>query len=143
MITTTNTNVRISRGKAQKLQRLLNMRYKPSEIAREMGVATNTLYESYLPAGAPCERDPKGHIWIIGDLFARWALECAILNTRKPAKVVLFPGQTYCLKCNQIVEIIDPQNSRPNNRGVINVSGRCGLCGGKVNRFCSGSARQA
>jgi len=36
-----------------KLGRLLNMLYKPSEIAEEIGVAQDTVYRSYLPAGAP------------------------------------------------------------------------------------------
>ncbi len=129
--------VRISRGKAQKLQKLLHMKYKPSEIARELGITTDLIYRSFLPAGAPCEKDAKGNVWIVGDIFAKWAIDCALTNDRKPAKVKLLPGQVYCLRCNQIVEIKNPRKSRPNARGVINLSGLCPVCAAKVNRFCS------
>jgi len=126
---------RISRATARRLLKLLHMKYKPTEIAEEMGVSADTIYRSYLPAGAPSERDVKGNVWIIGDLFARWAMECAVTNGRKPAKRKLAAGQVYCLKCNQVVEIQNPRKGQQNKRGVINLSGRCPVCDTRVNRF--------
>ena len=45
-----------------KLGRLLDMIYKPSEVAEEISVTTSTIYGSYLPAGLPYIRDAKGNI---------------------------------------------------------------------------------
>ena len=101
-----------------------------------MGVAVDTIYRSYLPAGAPYEKDAQGNVWIVGNHFAQWAMECAITNNRKPAKVNLEPDQVYCLKCNQIVEIKNPRKGVANKRGVLNLSGRCPKCDTRVNRFC-------
>lgn len=130
---------RISRATARKTIRLLHMKYKPAEIAGEMGVTVDTVYRSYLPAGAPHEKDPKGNVWIVGDVFAKWALECAVTNGRKSPKVKLAPGQVYCLKCNQVVEIQNPRKGPVNKRGVMNLSGRCPICNTKVNRFVRAS----
>jgi len=128
--------VRISRSAARRLLKLLHMKYKPTEVALEMGVAVDTIYRSYLPAGAPYEKDAQGNVWIVGNHFAQWAMECAITNNRKPAKVNLEPDQVYCLKCNQIVEIKNPRKGVANKRGVLNLSGRCPKCDTRVNRFC-------
>lgn len=136
---TQKQKVRISRGKAKRLEKLLHMLYKPAEIAEVMGVTVDTIYRSYLPAGGPFEKDIKNHVWIVGDLFAKWALDCAITNNRKKPVVKLLPGQVYCLRCNSIVIMQRVTASRPNSRGVINLSGRCPNCNGKVNRFCNGS----
>lgn len=121
---------------ARRLLKLLHMKYKPTEIALEMGVAVDTIYRSYLPAGAPYEKDAQGNIWIVGNLFAQWAMDCAMTNSRKPAKVNLKPGEVYCLRCNKIVEMKTPRKGPVNGRGVINLSGRCPVCERRVNRFC-------
>ena len=130
---------RISSSTARKLIKLLHMQYKPSEIAEIMGVSVDTIYRSYLPAGAPFEKDAKNNIWIVGDVFASWAIRCAKTNVRKPEKQKLTSEQVFCLKCNQIVALKSPKKSQPNTRGVLNLSGKCPVCNTKVNRFCRAS----
>ena len=130
---------RISRATARRLLKLLHMRYKPTEIAAEMGVTADTVYRAYLPAGAPYERDSKNNVWIIGDVFARWAMDYTVTNNRKPPKAILRADQVYCLKCNQIVVIHNPRKGQVNGRGVTNLSGRCPVCDTKVHRFVRAS----
>ena len=75
---------RISRPQVIRLGRLLNMYYKPSEIAEEIGISPDTVYRTYIPAGCPHEVDESGRIWIIGTTFRDWAL--LILAGRKNRK---------------------------------------------------------
>lgn len=133
---------RISRGIVIKLDRLLDMMYKPSEIAGELGVSTETVVRSYVPAGAPVTADPQGQNWINGKKFAAWARECLATNRRGKRKAVLSNNQGYCLRCNLVVDMTDPRR-RPHSRkqGIIQVSGKCPNCSGKVNRFIRESAQ--
>ena len=66
-------HVQMTREQLARVGHLLNMYYKPSEIAEEIGCHTDTVYRSFLPAGCPHERDERGHIWIIGTAFRDWA----------------------------------------------------------------------
>ncbi|HKJ37257.1 MAG TPA: hypothetical protein VJ972_00650, partial [Anaerolineales bacterium] len=68
-----------------KLSRLLDMMYKPSEIAEEIGVTQDTIHRSYLPAGLPHHRDEQGHVWIHGPAFVSWARH-TIANKKKDRK---------------------------------------------------------
>lgn len=129
------TMIRMTRGKAQKLLRLLPMRYKPSEIAREIGVTTDTIYRSYLPAGAPCEKDASGNLWIVGADFGRWCYEFVTMRTGKKPKRTMSEYQAFCVRCNDVIDITKPKTGRKNARGVMNISGTCPKCGGKVNKF--------
>lgn len=125
-----------------RLQRLLHMRYKPSELAEEIGISTDTIYRSYLPAGAPCEIDQKGHTWIIGDVFAGWVVDHLKTNRRKKPKMKMESGQAYCVGCNKVVTLLKPKVEKPNARGVANFTGKCPTCSRKVNRFCKASEWQ-
>ncbi len=137
-----STSIRISRGSAMRLKGLLHMKYKPSELAQELELSTDTLYRSYLPAGAPCEKDAEGNIWIIGDLFAKWLMEFSKTNRRKQPNMKLLPGQAYCVACQKGVTLIKPRIEKPNARGVANLIGKCPDCGRKVIRFCRASEWQ-
>ena len=131
------TRLKIERGNVLKLQRLLHMRYKPSELARELGLSVDTIYRSYLPAGAPCEVDQKGHMWIIGDVFAAWVLEHVRTHRKRGPKTEMLPGQAYCVTCNQVITLMNPRLEKPNSRGIATLKGRCPKCGRKVNRYCN------
>ena len=65
-----------------KLARLMDMLYKPAEIAAELEVSPDTVYRSYLPAGCPHTRDKKNNIWIHGPAFASWA-KSSIANRKR------------------------------------------------------------
>jgi RNase P subunit RPR2 len=112
-----------------RLGRLLEMRYRPSELADEIGCHVDTVYRSYIPAGCPHTRDETGHIWIVGTEFAEWARE---VNSREG--VTLEDGEAYCLKCEQPIQISDPITVRPTNRHLELLSGACPQCGTTVNR---------
>ncbi len=114
-----------------KLGRLLNMLYKPSEIAEEIGVATDTIYRSYLPAGLPYIYDGEGNIWIHGPAFVSWARET--ISKKKSERAGLPDGQAWCMKCNQAVQLIDPK-IKVINRYLELMQARCPHCGGRVNR---------
>ncbi len=56
--------------------RLLDMEYKPDELAEELGAA-NDLIIRMIAAGAPAWKDAKGHYWIHGLSFAKWLNDAA------------------------------------------------------------------
>lgn len=55
-----------------KLTRLLNMQYRPSELADELGIDITVIYKSYIPLGCPHTKDDTGHLWIVGTEFRQW-----------------------------------------------------------------------
>jgi len=136
------SSLKVARGNVMKLQRLMHMKYKPSEVASEMGVSVDTVRRSYIPAGAPCELDGQGNIWIVGDLFAKWVVEHTKTHRRKAPKMAMEPDQAYCVGCNQIVKLLTPKIKKPNARGAALLTGRCPVCGRKANRFCKASEWQ-
>jgi len=114
-----------------KFQRLMNMMYKPSEIADEIGVTYDTVKRSYVPAGCPVTRDESGRMWINGHAFAKWANE--LHKERKPKRAKLKENQAYCFHCREVVTF-KPKASRPINRWLEMVSGTCDKCKGNVNK---------
>ena len=135
-------SIKIARGNASRLKRLMHMRYKPSELAEEVGISTDTLFRHYLPAGAPCEVDQQGHTWIIGDHFAKWVLDYAKVNRRRQPVQKMEPGQAYCVTCRKVVMLLKTKVEKPNARGVANLVGKCPECGKRVIRFCKASEWQ-
>jgi len=128
--------VKMNRGLILKLSRLLNMLYKPRELAAELGVSAETVYRRYIPAGAPVVVDGQGVKWINGKHFATWARE--VLETDRRGRLARTMSEThgFCMRCNQVVEMIDARR-RPHSlkAGTLQVSGKCPVCGAKVNRF--------
>lgn len=118
----------------KKLIRLLDMMYKPSEIADEIGVSVDTIRRSYIPAGLPIEKDTTGHTWINGASFAKWAKE------QKPSRKKVGSGkmpddQAFCLRCKKSVPFpINPQKIIPINRYLEMMQATCPICGVKVNK---------
>jgi hypothetical protein len=123
-----------------KLGRLLDMLYKPSEIAAEIGVAVDTIHRSYLPAGLPHTRDGKGRIWIHGPAFVAWARQT--VSQKKSKRVPLPEGQAWCLVCKGPVALIDPE-IKPVNRYLELLQAKCSTCGKTVNRARARSPRPA
>jgi hypothetical protein len=114
-----------------KLTRLLDMLYKPSELAEEIGVATDTIYRSYLPAGLPHTRDGQGNIWIYGPAFVSWARET--ISRKKSKRAELPDDHAWCMKCNQPVVLISPK-IKSVNRYLELLQAKCPTCGRTVNR---------
>ena len=121
-------HVQMTREQFARVGHLLNMYYKPSEIAEEIGCHTDTVYRSFIPAGCPHERDERGHIWIIGTAFRDWARSTF---AHKGAKMP--EGFAYCLRCRQPVRMVSPID-KPVSHYLTLVMGTCETCGAKVNR---------
>jgi hypothetical protein len=117
-----------------KLSRLMDMMYKPSEIAEEIGVTTETIYRSYLPGGCPFERDKQEHIWIHGLSFAAWVRSVS----GKKEMNRLDDGQAWCLRCRHAVGLVRARE-RFRGRYVAIYQGKCEACGAKVNRAYAAS----
>lgn len=114
-----------------RLGRILNMLYKPSELAAEIRVNVDTIYRSYLPAGLPHTRD-KDLIWIHGPAFVAWAKQT--VSKRRADRHPLAPDQAWCMTCNGPVLMQAPQVRQVKHRVEL-VQGRCPQCGIKVNRL--------
>lgn len=121
---------RIARAQLIKLVRLLDMKYRPSEIADELGITAETVTRSYLPAGAPFERDKANNIWIHGLTFAAWVRS---VTERRKEMGRLEDGQGFCFKCMKAVEMIRPRRKHQGRYTSI-WQGKCPVCAGKVNR---------
>ena len=65
-----------------RLGRILDMMYKPPELAEEIGVTSDTIYRSYIPAGLPYIREYHS-LWIHGPSFVQWAR--GIITTQRKA----------------------------------------------------------
>ena len=115
-----------------KLGRLLNMLYRPSEIAEEIDVAPDTVYRSYLPAGLPHTRDDQGNIWIHVPAFVAWARQT--IARRKSKRAGLPDGHAWCMKCNQPVMLVSPK-IKIVNRYLELLQSLCPTCETVVNRI--------
>jgi len=122
----------LTQGKVYKLRKLLPMKYKVSEIAAFLGVTTDTIYRSYLPAGAPVLREGNV-IWIVGTELQNWARE--YLAGKKLKLKTMSDNQVYCSSCHLVAEMISPRVVEVNKLGVARVAARCGLCNARVSRF--------
>jgi len=106
------------------------MLYKPSEIADELGLNTDTIYKSYIPAGCPHRRGQSGAIWIVGTEFADWAQRTFIKR-----KVPTYMGhdQAWCFRCRQPVDVLEMTVRNMTSNAEL-VSGTCARCGARVSR---------
>lgn len=114
-----------------RLARLLDMLYKPAELAEELEIHVDTIYRSYIPAGLPIIRDAKNNYWIHGLAFIAWARQT--VTQKKKKRVGLPDGYAWCLVCNRSVEMQAPR-VRTVNRYLELLQGTCPHCGRTVNR---------
>lgn len=129
--------IRLSRTQIIRVPWLYDMEYRPVEIAKEIGVTTETVVRTYIPGGAPFERDKAGHLWINGVQFAGWVQE--VFKKRK--KISLEEGEGWCCKCNRAVKMTGPRQRYANAYMKI-LQGHCEGCGGKVNRCYSNRGKK-
>lgn len=125
--------IRITRKNIGNLKRLLDMQYKPSEIAQEVGLTVDTIYRSHIPAGAPSETDKNGNMWINGKAYRQWVESFATVITRKEP---MPDNHGYCFTCKEVREIQNPK-VKPFKRDVEIVKGKCPVCGKSIARFVS------
>ncbi len=125
---------RVSRAFVLKLSRLLNMEYRVSEIADEMGITTKTIYTSYIPSGLPHRRDAGGNIWIVGTDFTTW-VHAALEKGKRYANQKRLPigeHQGFCITCKKAQDFGTITKRRPMSGGRVLVYGTCSVCGRKI-----------
>jgi len=85
----------ISRAMARRSVRLLDMEYKPSELAQELNCRQEWVMLA-IRNGAPHRKDENGRYWIHGEKFAAWLHE-----TKQKERKRLKPNECYCLGCKK------------------------------------------
>ena len=121
----------MSQSQIARLGRLLWMRYKPSELADELGCSVDTIYKSYVPSGCPHQRDEEtSAIWIVGTEFAEWARKVVV---KHKVKTGMGRDQAYCVKCHKTVDVVG-LTAKPFTAQLEMVGGTCSECGSKVHR---------
>lgn len=124
---------KFDRKQQGRLKRLLDMEYKPSEIAEEIGITTETIYRGHMPAGAPFTKDNKGNVWINGLAYKKWVEDFFTVrrNTEPMPK-----DHAYCFTCKTARQIQNPK-VRPYKQATDQVIGKCPVCGKKISRLLS------
>lgn len=128
-----DNEVRLLRGRldgAQKnrMRKLFDMMYRPSELAEEIGFNVRQVYRVYIPNGLPHERDDRRHIWINGFEFKQW-----IEDTYK--KTRLKPDQGYCRTCNKAVKLVNAEIKTTKTGDTDYLLGVCPYCGRRIPRI--------
>lgn len=125
---------RFTRGQVQRASHLLDMLYKPSEIADELGIAVRTIYRVHVSAGCPNRKDEGENIWIPGKKYAAWVSSIARGSTAQ--KTPMEHDQAYCVRCRHRVPLLSETSEKAkHSKGAIKISGICGECGGQVVKF--------
>ncbi len=123
---------KLSRALMRRSMRLLEMEYKPSEMANELNASTEQILK-LVSAGAPARKDSNGRYWIHGLNFAKWLSDVAPKKDKD--KSIFADNECYCLQCRAIV-IYDEY--RRKDRIIF------GTCpqGHKVSRFTSKAQKE-
>ena len=103
-----------------KLRKLLYMKYKPSELAKEIDIHVKWIYRIYIPLGCPYENDEKRNIWIVGTEFRDWYMET--YRKHKMSK-----DEAYCVSCKKVVAIVNPVTHE--KEGMKYLRSQCPECG--------------
>jgi len=131
---------RLNGRQLARLDRLLDMMYRPSELARELDLNPRQFYRAYIPLGCPHERDEKGRIWINGASFRDWARHVYIngASFRDWARHVYKKGslgdnEAFCLTCKRPVPIEAPERRSKGN--LTYLLSTCPFCGRRLTRI--------
>jgi len=114
---------RLDGRQRNRLKSLLNMMYRPGELADEVGFSINQIYRVYITLGCPHSRDKRRHIWINGASFAQWYEDFY-------KKRGLQENESFCRTCRTGVEKINPKRHKKN--GLIYEISYCPGCGRKL-----------
>lgn len=117
---------RLNGNQRNRLVRLLDMLYSPSELANEIGFDVRQIYRVYIPLGCPSEKDSRGRHWINGEIFKDWI-------TEHYQKRELKPNEAFCLTCKKAVRMISPE--RRQEEKLFYYVCTCPICGRKLSRI--------
>lgn len=126
--------IKFTRSQMQRARRLLHMKYKPSEIAEEIGCNVRSIYNVYIPAGCPHERHENGYYyWIVGDQFRDWML-AQQRDAVAEGRAKMGEGQGYCVVCEKAIDLQEIFEVKPVTGHLELVKGYCPECGAVVTR---------
>lgn len=114
---------RLDGAQRMRLKKLLDMHYKPSELASIVGFNQRQVYRAYIPLGAPFEKDKTGHLWINGKQFAEW-------YANNFPKVSLDKWQVFCLTCKCAVTFTKAKRMQKGELAYLIC--KCPHCGRKI-----------
>lgn len=117
---------RLDGNQRNRLVRLLDMMYSPSELANEIGFDVRQVYRVYIPLGCPHEKDSKGRHWINGILFRKWVGE---IYQKRELKI----NEAFCLTCKKPVRMVDPVRLQEGK--LFYYLCKCPDCGRKLARI--------
>ncbi|RIK32579.1 MAG: hypothetical protein DCC56_01855 [Anaerolineae bacterium] len=123
---------RLDGRQRNRLKSLFDMHYTPKELAEEIGMHVDQVYNVYVPLGCPQERDERNHLRINGKSFAEWYGKFYF-------KIHLKPNETFCKTCRKGVKIVQPKRHQKN--GLEFLLSKCPVCGRKLSRFVSNQRR--
>ncbi|RJP48343.1 MAG: hypothetical protein C4586_09355 [Anaerolineaceae bacterium] len=124
---------RLDGRQRNKLNRLFDMLYTPKELAHEIEINIDQVYDVYVPFGCPHERDPKNHILINGKNFAEW-------YGMVYAKIHLVDDETFCKSCKKGVKIYQPKEMTKD--GLVYWLSMCPICGRNLTKIISNKGRE-
>jgi hypothetical protein len=95
---------KVTRALMHRSLRILDMEYKPSEIAEELGTSKEKILR-LISAGAPARKDSKGRYWISGIPFVCWLKDAA--PKKNEDKHIFADNECYCVTCRQVVHFTE------------------------------------
>jgi hypothetical protein len=119
---------RLDGKQRNRLKGLLNMMYRPSELAEEIGIDQNQVYRVYVPLGCPHERDRNRHLWINGENFREWYQDT--YKQYQPKE-----GEVYCPSCKVYRIMGNPEHHFHEETKTAFDIFICPECGKKASKF--------
>ena len=116
-----------------RLEKLLDMLYKPSELAEEIGFTKRQVYRVYIPAGCPRNKDERRHIWINGKGFREW------YEATYP-RFTVKENEGFCLTCKRVVTLEKPVQEKKG--GLLYWIGLCPKCSRRIPRIIDTDKRR-
>ncbi len=110
---------------------LLDMLYKPAELARELFVEKPAVYE-WTRNGMPHKKDDKGRLWVHGIKAGEWVLFQS--TKRQKEKIAIPQGMIFCMKCQKPTKYKNAKHEYLTS-GRIMVKAICTICGMQVRQF--------
>lgn len=111
-----------------RLKSLFDMMYSTRELAEEIGISIDQIYNVYVPLGCPSERDKLNHILINGKAFAEWYSKVYV-------KLRLKSNETFCKTCKKGVSIHEPKEKRKGS--LVYILSICPNCGRNLTKIIS------
>ena len=117
----------LSREARLRARGLLDMLYKPSELADELQIDQRVIYRKLIPEGLTYIKDDAGNLWIHGPEVAAWARSL----DKKPGPT-LAADEAYCLRCRKAVKLVNPK--RNTKHALTILQSQCPECGTRINK---------